>query len=427
LVTIVALPNHSYGNSELTFEGALIGLDGKNKVQIGDMILDEFQFASIAGTQDVGEPGDGAASSGIFGEQYRWPNAELPYTFSSQIDNRLQGVIKNAISDFNNKMDGCIKIRPKTSQDKDWVDIIKDGGCWSYIGRRQTGRQEISLSTGCHTQRTIQHEFIHALGFYHEQSRPDRDQHVKINWKNIQDEEYGQFIRQETSLTFDVPYDGRSVMHYTPTAFNKARGLNSIESKMPDVATSELGGKVMTENDILKLKRMYRCEDKTVSCGRHTATSCQGCPQGNGRGWCNGDCTWNARQNVCVSKVSEDTCKTVSGPSANQPCVFPFKWNGKTYNNCPVDSDDTNETWCSTKTDSNGNHITGQGLWGHCGSKCKKEGLKNGDKDCWNGCNKKEGKCNWCGPDGWCCRKNWVGNGCDGSVGGSSNHLCVLQ
>merc|ERR1712008_547919 len=115
------------------------------------------------------------------------------------------------------------KIKPKTSQDKDWVDIIKDGGCWSYVGRRQTGRQEISLSTGCHTQRTIQHE------------------------------EYGQFIRQKTSLTFDVPYDGRSVMHYTPTAFNKARGLNSIESKMANVATSELGGKVMTENDILKL------------------------------------------------------------------------------------------------------------------------------------------------------------------------------
>ena len=69
--------------------------------------------------------------------------------FSSQIDNRLQGVIKNAISDFNNKMDGCIKIRPKTSQDKDWVDIIKDGGCWSYVGRRQTGRQEISLSKFC--------------------------------------------------------------------------------------------------------------------------------------------------------------------------------------------------------------------------------------------------------------------------------------
>ena len=80
LVTIVALPNYSYGRSELTFEGALIGLDGENKVQLGDMILDKYQFASISGTQDVGEPGDGAASSGIFGEKYRWPNAELPYT-----------------------------------------------------------------------------------------------------------------------------------------------------------------------------------------------------------------------------------------------------------------------------------------------------------------------------------------------------------
>ena len=69
----------------------------------------------------------------------------------------------------------------------------------------------------------------------------------------------------------------------------------------------------------------------------------------------------------------EDTCKTVGGPSANQPCIFPFKWSGKTYNSCPVDPDDSNETWCSTKTDSDGNHITGQGLWGLCGPKCKKE------------------------------------------------------
>jgi len=92
--------------------------------------------------------------------------------------------------------------------------------------------QNCPIRTGCHTQRTIQHEFIHALGFYHEQSRPDRDQYVKINWRNIQDENIGQFIRQKTSLTFDVPYDGRSVMHYQSTAFNKARGLNSIESKV---------------------------------------------------------------------------------------------------------------------------------------------------------------------------------------------------
>ena len=39
----------------------------------------------------------------------------------------------------------------------------------------------------------------------------------------------------------------------------------------------------------------------------------------------------------------------------------------------------------------------------------------------------KEGKCDWCGTDGWCCRKGWVGNGCDGTIGGSNGHQCVLN
>ena len=30
----------------------------------------------------------------------------------------------------------------------------------------------------------------------------------------------------------------------------------------------------------------------TVSCGRHDAESCTACPQGNGAGWCHGDCHW---------------------------------------------------------------------------------------------------------------------------------------
>ena len=53
--------------------------------------------------------------------------------------------------------------------------------------------------------------------------------------------------------------------------------------------------------------------------------------------------------------------------------------------------------------------------------------LNNGGKDCWDGCNKKQGKCGWCGKDGWCCRKGWMGNGCDGTFGGPGNHRCALK
>ena len=60
--------------------------------------------------------------------------------------------------------------------------------------------------------------------------------------------------------------------------------------------------------------------------------------------------------------------------------------------------------------------------------------LMNAGKSCWYGCGGKQGKCSWCGCDGWCCRKNgdvWPSNlqsnGCDGTFGGPTQHHCVLK
>jgi len=85
--------------------------------------------------------------------------------------------------------------------------------------------------------------------------------------------------------------------------------------------------------------------------------------------------------------------------------------------------------WCCRKNWI-GNGCDGKigGNWGHqCVLKPTDAGLENQGKDCWNGCNYKQGKCDWCGTDGWCCRKGWVGNGCDGNVGGSNGHQCQLN
>ena len=77
------------------------------------------------------------------------------------------------------------------------------------------------MTKGCLSKSTIIHEFIHAIGFDHEQNRPDGDDYVKINWDNIKSGRKSQFDIAKGSKTFGTPYDGFSVMHYTAYHFTK--------------------------------------------------------------------------------------------------------------------------------------------------------------------------------------------------------------
>lgn len=67
------------------------------------------------------------------------------------------------------------------------------------------------------------HEMLHASGFWHEQSRPDRDQFVSIHWENIMpglENNFARYSRAEVD-TLSLAYDTGSVMHYAANAFSK--------------------------------------------------------------------------------------------------------------------------------------------------------------------------------------------------------------
>ena len=51
--------------------GEVIFIDGERVIRIGDMLFSEDQFDSFYG--------DSSGRSGRVGENYRWPNGEIPY------------------------------------------------------------------------------------------------------------------------------------------------------------------------------------------------------------------------------------------------------------------------------------------------------------------------------------------------------------
>ena len=58
------------------------------------------------------------------------------------------------------------------------------------------------------------HEIMHALGFYHEQSRNDRDSYITINWSNIKPDKQHNFSCHNSGTDL-AEFDFNSIMLYS--------------------------------------------------------------------------------------------------------------------------------------------------------------------------------------------------------------------
>ncbi|XP_062846020.1 hatching enzyme 1.2-like [Trichomycterus rosablanca] len=178
---------------------------------------------------------------------------EVPFIVSIDFTSSDRNVIANAMATFHSKT--CIRFVNRTVE-TDYLSIENKDGCFSAVGKTG-GLQVVSLNrAGCLVQGIVQHELNHALGFYHEHTRSDRDSYVIINWENISPSMQYNFNRENTN-NLNTLYDYSSVMHYGRRAFSMNGRDTITPTPNPFV---DIGQRQNLSNiDIQRINILYKC------------------------------------------------------------------------------------------------------------------------------------------------------------------------
>jgi hypothetical protein len=223
----------------------------------GDIILERVE------TIDPQRP---LPSYGVDYAKYLWPKIgsqyQIPYVIASGSGDLSN--LNNAIAQFNSTFSN-IQFVALTSQ-TDYVNFDFDpnnfsGECEAIVGRAG-GEQTVGGSGSC-TVATILHEMGHTVGLWHEQSRPDRNTYVSVNYGNLIKGSISNFNQiHDNAQTFGTLFDYASIMEYPAFSFSR-NGGPAIESIPAGIPLSNQTG--YTSTDIDGIERLYGSAPKTVT------------------------------------------------------------------------------------------------------------------------------------------------------------------
>ena len=195
---------------------------------------------------------------------HRWTNSTVPV----EIDNHFTVEETNMIITSLNEMMSQTNIVFKFHQPNITEDYIKytksellnslfEFGGNSSVGK-QGGSQDINLRQV--TKGVVIHETMHALGFYHEQSREDRETFVDILEQNVDLIYIFQFDQHNFDATDIGRYDITSIMQYRFNAFGRTengRVLQTIVNRANPADISFGNGNALSNRDIRAVNQIY--------------------------------------------------------------------------------------------------------------------------------------------------------------------------
>ncbi|KAJ8314965.1 LOW QUALITY PROTEIN: hypothetical protein KUTeg_007115, partial [Tegillarca granosa] len=230
----------------------------------GDIVLDSESEKFVWGIRNTSSPYHSRRTkrATMRIKNRLWPKGIVYYTFSDDINPLAKRGIRKAMKHITENT--CIKFKKKKNKHPDHIRFISEPGCWSLIGR-VGGEQKLSLGRGCEQTGTAIHEILHALGVWHEQSRPDRDNFVKVILDNVSPRFVKDFEKLNSNFTTNrgYPYDYSSIMHYSERSFTYTGGKTIRVIGVGKELGLEIGQREELSNlDIAQIRDMYNCNEK---------------------------------------------------------------------------------------------------------------------------------------------------------------------
>ncbi|XP_048584443.1 zinc metalloproteinase nas-15 isoform X2 [Nematostella vectensis] len=256
------------------------------------------------------------------------------YVLDASVDAHLESQIYKGIEHYHKYT--CLRFVKRTTE-KDYIRVMKpQSGCNSMVGV-MGGEQILNMGDGCQYVGLVLHEFGHAIGYFHEHNRPDRDNTINVLWDNVQPWFKDAFKKYQFSEanTQGLPYDLTSIMHYENTAFAKA-GFCKTTITVKSDPTYEISPVYLREfspQDIKKINMLYGCTTNQLppvvlpGTGNPDPNACvcedkykDRCP-----GWASsGECSNN---NAWMSNNCPKSCRTCGEPDSDCKDEFPVACN----------------------------------------------------------------------------------------------------